>query len=372
MVSVLLHIGQPKTGTTAIQNALLAQREQLIEHGTLYPTPKHIPYVHHFLPVLIEDPDKIAQHTLNRMGFDPMACKAMAQDELALVRRQVDEARPRQIILSSESMFRNFSPAKFDHLKRILAELGDEVRVVAYLRNPADHYMSRAQQQLRIRAEIVRPDPNRTIGPLTAYRAAFGEAFECRVYDRKTLTDGDVIRDFWDCAGLDPALMPPETSGDNSSISAEAMSVFLRINPPTDARTPDEAREHSRRRRAVLEADAELPGATKPRLRPEVRDYIIRANTELLQQRDEFGLVFPGIDYSVVGKGVPSQTPAFSRVEELCDLDPIRRDALEAKVRATLAPSWRKRLHKFVVRRSTAIGRSGSAPVTAPPPAANR
>ncbi|WP_234869871.1 hypothetical protein [Alitabrizicola rongguiensis] len=347
-MSVILHIGQPKTGTTAIQNALVAQRDLLIKHGTLYPSPKHIPYVHHFLPVLIEDPDKIAQHTLNRMGFSPTVCKGMAREELALVRQQVDAVQPKQIILSSESMFRSFSTAKFDHLKQLLADLGDEVRVVAYLRNPADHYMSRAQQQLRNRAEIVSPDPNRTIGPLTAYRAAFGDAFECRVYDRKVLRDGDVIRDFWDYAGLDPNLMPSNADSDNSSISAEAMSVFLRINPPTDAKTPDEAKEHSRRRRAVLQADADLPGATKPRLRPEIRDYIIRSNTELLQQRDEFGLVFPGLDYSIVGQNVPTQTPTFSRIEELCELDPARRDALEARVRAELAPSWRHRLRQLV------------------------
>ena len=348
MTSVILHIGQPKTGSTAIQNALVAQRDALIGQGTLYPAPKHIPYVHHFLPVLIEDPDKIAQHTLNRMGFDPLVCKAWAKEELDLIREQIQRARPERIILSSESLFRSFTTAKFDHLKQILSEFAAEVRVVAYLRNPADHYLSRAQQQLRNRAEIVRPEPNRTIGPLTAYRAAFGEAFECRVYDRKVLADGDVIRDFWDVAGLDPALMPTVTDSDNSSISAEAMSVFLRINPPRDARTPEEAKEHSRRRRAVLEADADLPGATKPRLRPAIRDYLIRANTELLQQRDEFGLVFPGVDYSIVGQDMPPETPAFSRVDELCDLDPARRDALEAKVMATLAPSWRQRLRRLV------------------------
>lgn len=69
----------------------------------------------------------------------------------------------------------------------------------------------------------------------------FGEAFKCRVYDRKVLTDGDVIRDFWDVAGLDPALILSVTDSDNFSISAETVSVFLRI-PPRDARTPEEAK----------------------------------------------------------------------------------------------------------------------------------
>jgi len=39
--SVLLHVGLPKTGTTALQNAAANQRAALLEHGVRYPGDRH-------------------------------------------------------------------------------------------------------------------------------------------------------------------------------------------------------------------------------------------------------------------------------------------------------------------------------------------
>jgi hypothetical protein len=69
-------------------------------------------------------------------------------------------------------------------------------------------------------------------------------------------------------------------------------------------------------------------------------------STEIVWLRDRHGLRFSDIDYDIVGKNVPDEAPEIRDVEQLCDLDQVRRDALEAKVRDGLKPRLMKRVMK--------------------------
>jgi hypothetical protein len=69
-------------------------------------------------------------------------------------------------------------------------------------------------------------------------------------------------------------------------------------------------------------------------------------STEIVWLRDRHGLRFSDIDYDIVGKDIPGEAPNIHSVEQLCDFDQARRNALEAAVREKLAPRFFKRVMK--------------------------
>lgn len=151
---VILHIGLGKTGTTAIQQTLLAGADRLEQHHDI-----------HF-PVKFDDPRPFGgNHTLFlRSLFQPGAetrrpnivaglgsAEALAQAN-ANLRTQFqagfDNSNASRLLLSAEGVG-HFTEASLANLMGWLCELSDSIRVIACLRHPRHALASEIQQRLK-------------------------------------------------------------------------------------------------------------------------------------------------------------------------------------------------------------------------------
>lgn len=348
-MKIIVHIGMPKTGSTALQDCLQASRAQLAECGLLYPrNPRGCRFNNHrLLAAQVLAFKNLPRHMTRRTGYTPANIDAKVREFLATLHRQIAIERPDGLILSAESLFRRLPPARYRDLRRTYRALGTERQFVAYLRKPSEQYLSLLQQDLRAAAGVRRPDPPEYRKVLKSYMACFGRAaVAARLFDRAHLERGDIVADFCTHAlagfGLDPAKL--NTAGrPNQTLSAESMDILARYwgdFPAGPADADARAREATGLRHALIAAERRH-GAPRPRLQPGIAERIDYASRDLVWVRDRFGVVFPGLDYDRLA-AAPAADPAPSPASDwrLEDLVCIDRD-LQAVILETLArSSW--------------------------------
>jgi hypothetical protein len=126
------------------------------------------------------------------------------------------------------------------------------------------------------------------------------------------------------------------TRRSNETLSAEAMSISVLMRRKVAAgRRGSVDPEHRLLLALLRELDAELGGASKPRLKTHVAAAVTRASTELLWLRDERGIEFDGIDYDAVDGSMPDHMDGMREIREICEFDPGRRDLLIARLLQT-------------------------------------
>ena len=195
-MKTILHIGQGKAGSTAIQDSLFEARQDLLAHGCLYPETLHIKGRHHWLSPLVMDDPMRSPSVVHRMGFSVDAAKKAALDEWAHLSKQIRKSSPSHLILSSEVIFRTHSQREIKLAKKFLPSLSDEIRVLAYVRSPVSRYLSLVQQSLKSKKDIVQPSEEHVIEIFNNYEAIFGQEVEARVFERSRLRNEDVVPDF--------------------------------------------------------------------------------------------------------------------------------------------------------------------------------
>lgn len=161
-MKLLLHIGQPKTGSSYLQSALSLGTDILARHGISY-------------PIAAEIAEKARAGRITSGNFWPR--------EGAL--EQVIEAGRRQglptLLISSESLFQLISAPKSGFLEDLQAICPEaELHVLCYLRDPVDHAVSVYQQKVKrggfsgtlSQALEQYSAPNATVRALSRLRAA--------------------------------------------------------------------------------------------------------------------------------------------------------------------------------------------------------
>lgn len=142
MKRLFLHIGQPKTATTSIQNFLAVNREQLIKKGWLYPNAARQYAAHHLLGNFFR-----AQPIHWIGSADPSA----VMQELM---HEIEETGCDNIIMSTESLYFAENHARFrDYFKAF------DVSVVVFLRRQ-DEWLESAYQE-NLKNGETRLDPER-------------------------------------------------------------------------------------------------------------------------------------------------------------------------------------------------------------------
>jgi len=128
---VLLHVGLPKSGTTAIQHAAAARRDRLLDHGVLYPGAKH----NHGRAALA-----VLGRTRGWEGGAPASTRAWST-----LAHQVRTYEGRQVLVSHESL----AAGDPDTCRRVVEDLGGDVHVVLTMRNQPSVLGSKWQQYLK-------------------------------------------------------------------------------------------------------------------------------------------------------------------------------------------------------------------------------
>lgn len=324
---ILLHMGQGKTGTTALQRALHADRKLLAQHGILYPAFAPQTVAHHMLIALCVADDRVPPHVLGPFGsLDLLRAKAAAA--LYQLRAEVEQTRPKVLILSSETFFHGLQHSGKERLARMLAPLSSDIRPVAYIREPGSLYRSRLQERMRIAATPLPPAAQRVRQSLEESEAVWGGISVCP-YDPARLVDGDILRDFASrflADLIDPILL--RAGSENRSLSAEAILIISRFRKlvAPDRDWHREARS-DRLLRHLLAMEA--AGPRRPvALRPGIAEAVRRASTDYLWLRDRHGVTFPEIDYAKVDGVSPTEEMTRCPLEDLILFDRDRYDEM--------------------------------------------
>jgi hypothetical protein len=194
--TILLHIGWHKTGTSAIQAFLAANRQRLFEQsGVLYPETGLSGRAHHELA-----------HSLVKPGAVPPGMWPRLAEEL-------DSKSWRTAIISAESLHRADSAA-VRVMRDTLSRPWRRIMAVCYLRQP-DHYLEASYAQ-RVKSGALDQDwpeyrdksvfkgaPNYQ-QVVDRFRGELGmDAVRLRPYDTTQWPEGSLMRDFFLTPGLE-------------------------------------------------------------------------------------------------------------------------------------------------------------------------
>lgn len=327
-----------------MQKTLTSQRGALAAAGVLYPKMTYIRHKHGALFPEVVGVDRTPSATRFRMGEDAETIARNAKSEWASVSAQVADATPHTVVLSCESFWRTLDEGAAERFRALLREAlgGTEIRALGYARSPANRYLSQVQQQLKWSSAIRPFKPYDYVSAIDSYRDVTGHPIEVRVFDRSCLLGGDVVRDFFDRAGIADLVPEQKIETHNVSFSAEAMSVLNRMGPKDRPANRSQKRNRKQFLKVLGHLDAQIPGATKPKLRAELAARVNGANPDLSILRDRHGIVFPDVDYDASDPHAVAPSP--ETVEELCPFDTARRDEIEGIMGERMTGPWPRRL----------------------------
>jgi hypothetical protein len=134
---LLLHIGMPKSGTTAIQRFLRRQ-----ENVQLCPRP---PRVGHNGVIFLCRSGPIRSNMGRRLGIPPSEWDGAARDFVA----HLKDSAQSTTILSTEFLFHRPEAKDIEAIDEALSAVFDRIEVVVYLRHQADHYASHIAQAIK-------------------------------------------------------------------------------------------------------------------------------------------------------------------------------------------------------------------------------
>ncbi len=238
---VILHIGSPKTGTSAIQVFLARHRAELAAHGCCYPTN---PDVERAAEGLVTSGNGLGVAKFLNPDLRHRVAGADWLDEFRSLLTELP-ARYDCVLYSSEFLWRA-RPENLRRLGEVVAVAGFGVTVIAYVRSPEAFAVSEYSQRVKRHRET-RPldeaiaDLDLDIGRvLDDYSAVFGaDRLRVRVFDPDQFLDGDLVADFLAQLDLRTPLTPAEIRGPiatvNPSISlqeSEAMRFLNRLRLP--------------------------------------------------------------------------------------------------------------------------------------------
>lgn len=224
---VLLHIGQSKTGTSAIQAFLTLNRQTLRDMGVLYPAVKV-----KGMPVNLGAHNAVADALVGKSRFPNLTADQYFQQFL----EEAERMNANLLILSAEHFFggepriwevadeAEYSRIYRQKVERLASYLkGHDVSILVYLRPQIDWLSSAVSQTVRIDRlisdkQIYQNDRQffELMKPLLKYSALLDvwadvmkpSSFMVIPYDRKTLFKNSSVADFLQRAGLENTVFP--------------------------------------------------------------------------------------------------------------------------------------------------------------------
>lgn len=230
-MKLIIHIGSPKAGSSAIQDGLEQRASTLEKQGiACYYRPRALSTLYENLP---------PHHFLLQGWFETASqARAWSRHNWEQFESKVKSDRPRITLLSSEQ-FLNMPDLGF-FLER-LAKTFSEIHAVAYVRDPVSMFQSNLDQRIRAGArlrDLFSPwelaNPMWIASSLDRYLSILGhDHFHVRCFDKSNLKDGDVIADYFGLVSRIVAeeIAPPEQSFHvNESLAGAATAWLLIVN----------------------------------------------------------------------------------------------------------------------------------------------
>jgi hypothetical protein len=242
---------------------------------------------------------------------------------------KIKESGCQDVILSCEELT-NFMMMQYDavntgRLRDALFEIDKDVRLVVYVRNPSDFYLSILQEKLKRHAGVLSPETFQTNFSKTIrhYETVFGCKAIVREFHPTKLIESDIVADFLDATGLARVdISNWESVVSNESISPEillALDLARREEGEVDLHYDfDESEMLWRKTNAIAK---ELSFSNKPVLFKHVHDRIMESNREDIQTLSErHGISFAQGKF-VEGQPSTPKEYQISLIEDLMAVD---------------------------------------------------
>lgn len=239
-LSLTLHIGMGKTGTTSLQAFLDRNRARLADAGWLYP--RSIGRTRHAQFGLWIRPDDEVENAVRdrRPGTRPYRDAAHLRREVPRrLLQEVGRTGLRKVLVSDEALYASSEPA-LERLRQFADDHASEVRVVCYLRRQDDLLVSHYQQVVKVRATrtLSARVEERDLSPTydfherlrTWLRIVEPDELVIRRFEPGRFRNGSLYDDFVDAAGLGIPTddLPPRHR--NESLDAESVELLRLLN----------------------------------------------------------------------------------------------------------------------------------------------
>jgi hypothetical protein len=232
---LIVHVGVPKTGTTAIQAYLYDNRADLRKQGVVYPET----HLEEFSQL-----DRSAHHLLAHKwgGWLDSSRFSIAPDEAWKSLAKTAATEPGRYIISSER-FSDLLPTPrglevMEFICNVMAPT--PVKVIGYIREPIAGAESFLKQAVKVGVFKGKKSSYAANPPaFLDYYKLFGNAAEfvgwkniiVRGYDRKILVGRDAVTDFLDALSIRLVAQPKDdTVSINSSINTASTAVMLKLS----------------------------------------------------------------------------------------------------------------------------------------------
>lgn len=225
--ALAIHIGAPKTGTTAAQRFFTSAAPALAARGVLYPDVCLRGYGHHDLAFLVGG------------GYPDWATPQPRDlDSLAADLDRALRSESPLVVLSSEDFYLQPEPAALRALIE-RSRSGRAIQVLAYVRRQDHMAVSWYNQAVKAQGftgsfeECERLtshlwDYSRQLAP---WAAAFGDdALRVRVYEPARLVGGDIVLDVLSALDIDPAGLERPSAPVNTNLSRDILEFQRQIN----------------------------------------------------------------------------------------------------------------------------------------------
>lgn len=228
--TLVVHVGDMKTGTTSIQAALAAGNIPDVGRKVIYPG-----------------------DALNHNDLSPAlaAPPGRGKKETAELRNLIEAQEDADIcIISAEALSRAMPARVARRIETNLAEFADEIRVLHYVRPHFGFILSRYVEAVKNGVHIgdleswvdrlIEAKRHLTYDRVSRWHNAFGDAYAVRPFIRSELTRGDAIADFYtQVFGELPEdwVIPPST---NETLPQMAVQMLLKFQQQIDV--PDAIR----------------------------------------------------------------------------------------------------------------------------------
>lgn len=217
-IKLVIHIGAGKTGSSAIQESLAQNKEQLLNSGVLVPGYK----------LDLESECKGEQIWFFQNGINDVEFNDAVRRRLGRLHKHMREENLHTLILSAENLI---NPENFQRLF-IGIESDFDISIICYIRRQ-DDYMISAWQQWYLKAydsfdDYVNEMAHRVDwhSSLKPWKDAFGaNSIKVRLYEKTRLINGNVVDDFLTTCDLNIDNWKPIEKRVNQSIDEKFNAI---------------------------------------------------------------------------------------------------------------------------------------------------
>lgn len=329
-MKLILHIGQPKAGSTALQDILRRNMLKLEEQGVLYPLPKGGGLSHRHLAGLFFDPESWPRFTKHLEKKEPGSVKKKAYETLEKISSAVDKkSGVDTIVVSAESFFKVLNETNEKLIRKHLLHLFDEVHIAAYIRDPASRYLSKCLQALRHSSRLPKITPPNFRKVLESYLRIPGVHIHVRALDRDKLVGGDIVQDFFSTylPHVETNTLDLESQPANEQFSPEIGSLLQEYRKLYLSNKDNVVDSRANRLRENLMAASEELGLTRRgKLKEEVHKAVAFVSREEVSWlADTFGVELNlGVDVHELSPSIPK----VRLIDDVCDIDKVARKRL--------------------------------------------